>query len=496
MATDLDLVSKLDSEELARKRFSMRTISPDDGKYEESSRDVLDYLSSDAEWETCALIQRTLLQTRIEFGQATEQDLKDFDSAVEKADSLNAALLEDKVTRHDQLALLEELGRHMPERVKALLHPGTTSYDVLDTARAKLFKDAWREVIRPEVVKSITALVNLAERFIEDDERTFAVMPYLQTGRTHLQDTSPVPFGTTLALYAARLAERTKRCNQFFGDLRGKISGITGTGAGIEMVVGDGKSIEFERRVLEKLGLEPDYTSTQIVQKERLADVGHGLTTLMHVLADFANDIRILYSSAIREITSRDNAERLGGSSADAAKDNPVQYENIKGKAVVVESGMRILYELISSDLQRDLRGSVQARYQPQAMMAQVYEAFSRLNDKCLPHLSVNQDRMAENLKAVRNRPSEAMTSILRGEPGWVHSKYGLGHDFVKEMSKRALKDGRRLLEVALEDEEFRTLYGSLPENKQQILQGRSELYVGSAFERARINIAYARGAL
>ena len=154
---------------------------------------------------------------------------------------------------------------------------------------------------------------------------------------------------------------------------------------------------------------------------------------------------------------------------------------------------MRVLYDLIHSDLQRDLRGSVQARYQPQAMMAEVYEAFSRLNDKCLPHLSVNQDRMAENLKAVRNRPSEAMTSILRGEPGWVHSKYGLGHDFVKEMSKRALKDGRQLLEVALEDEEFRTLFGSLPKNKQQILQGRLELYVGSAFERARINIAYAR---
>jgi len=65
------------------------------------------------------------------------------------------------------------------------------------------------------------------------------------------------------------------------------------------------------------------------IQKEDLADAGHALVTLMHVIGDFANDIRILYSSDIGEVTSRDNAERLGGSSADAGKNNPINYENI-----------------------------------------------------------------------------------------------------------------------------------------------------------------------
>lgn len=76
----------------------------------------------------------------------------------------------------------------------------------------------------------------------------------------------------------------------------------------------------------------------------------------MGVLADFANDMRMLYSSEIQEVTSMDAAKRLGGSSADAGKNNPINWENIAGKFAVVESGMRVLYAMITTDFQRDLR--------------------------------------------------------------------------------------------------------------------------------------------
>jgi adenylosuccinate lyase len=211
----------------------------------------------------------------------------------------------------------------------------------------------------------------------------------------------------------------------------------------------------------------------------------------MHVLGDFANDIRILYSSAINEVTSRDNAERLGGSSADATKNNPIQYENMAGKAAVVESGMRVLYEMIKSDFQRDLRNSVQGRYQPGLMMAETYEAFSRLN-KALPQLSINEDKIAKNLMSVRNNPSEAMTAILRGKQ-WVHPEYGVGHDFVKEMGKAAQKTGKILINVALEDEEFKKIYSSFSITEQKILNGELEYYTGFAYNKASKNIKYAR---
>ncbi|MDR2190153.1 MAG: hypothetical protein LBP53_02995 [Candidatus Peribacteria bacterium] len=85
---------------------------------------------------------------------------------------------------------------------------------------------------------------------------------------------------------------------------------------------------------------------------------------------------------------------------------------------------MRILYEMIHSDVQRDLRGSVQARYIPEIIL-EVYESFVRAS-RALDTLSINKDKMEENLKSVRNNPSEALVAILRGIPGRTHSKYGV----------------------------------------------------------------------
>lgn len=476
----LDLIGKLSERERILAEDRLKCISPDDAKYRKASEKLSFYLSADAEWRACALVQKVLLETRVEFGQAEKRHLEEVESALTRISPLNIDLIESQITRHDQLAVIEEIGLYTSEETKALLHPGTTSYDILDTARSYLFKEAWKKEIRPEVGRSIKKLCDLAEMAID----------ILQVGRTHLQNTSPVPFGATLAGYAARFADRVERCDGYFDDLRGKISGIVGTGASVDMVIGKGNEIGFEGSVLNRLGLRPDYTATQIVQKERLADVGHGLTTLMHVLADFANDIRLLYSSAINEVTSRDNAERLGGSSADAMKNNPINYENIAGKAAVVESGMRILYDMIHSDLQRDLRGSVQARYQPQSMMVEVYESFSRFN-RSLTQLSVNEDKMAANLQPVRDNPSEAMVAILRGEQ-WIHSRYGVGHDFVKEMGKKAKKEDMTLLDASLEDDEFKDLYDSLTQDKQEILNGQLEKYIGASKEKARENIRYA----
>ncbi|MCP6727601.1 MAG: lyase family protein [Patescibacteria group bacterium] len=490
MPTDkLDLVSKLTKEERILQNHSLNCISPDDAKYGNTSTKLKKYLSAAAEWKTCAYVQKILLETRVEFSQAEQINLDEVNRALGMFNPLNAALIEgadpkDGGTKHDQLAVIEEIGRFVSSETKALLHPGTTSYDILDTARSYLFRGSWGEVIRPEITNALEKLCNLSERSID----------ILQVGRTHLQDTSPVLFGSMIAGYAARIAERLEKCDASFEDLRGKVSGIVGTGASIDMVIGENKSLEFEEAVLEKLRLKPDYTATQIVQKERVADVGHNLTVMMHILGDFANDMRLLYSSGIGEVTSRDNAERLGGSSADATKNNPINYENIAGTVSIVESGMRVLYEMIQTDLQRDLRGSKQARYQPHAMMAETYESFVRFN-RVLKQLSLNEDTIAKNLEPVRRNPSEAMVAILRGER-LVHPEYGVGHDFVKEMGIVARREGRPLLRIALEDSDFARLYDKLPYSKKQILEGRLENYVGSSKEKAKLNLKYVRGVI
>jgi len=253
---NLDLVSQLTPDEKVVAEFRLRSVCPDEGKYGKSTSKLRDYLSAEAEWKECARIQSILLGIRANYGQAKPEQVKEVTDALDKIDPLNISLLEEKVTKHDQLAVLEEIGRHVSPETKALLHPGTTSYDILDTARAHLMQRAWREVIRPEFTNTVKSLCDLAENTVD----------VLQVGRTHLQDTSPVLFGGVLASYAARLADRVSRCDLYFNDLRGKISGIVGTGAGIDMVIGDGKSLEFEEMVLKKLELTPDYTATQVTQ--------------------------------------------------------------------------------------------------------------------------------------------------------------------------------------------------------------------------------------
>jgi len=486
MAEKWDLVSKLTLDEQAIERFRLQCINPIDGKYGKEVDPVRKYLSADAEWKMCALVQRQLLAARVKFGQASEKNLAEVDAALPKLDTLNIALIEKhKDIQHDQLALLEEFGRHVSLETKAYLHPGTTSYCIVDTARSYAFKSAWNECIRPKVGESIESLCKIAEKSVD----------LMQVGRTHLQNTSPLAFGTNISKFAYRLAERVEKCDYAFNDLRGKISGIVGTGASIEMVIGKGKSKDFEKEVLDSLGLKPDPAASQIVQKEKLADAGHSIVTLMSVLGDFANDVRMMYSSAIQEVTSLKDAERIGGSSADAGKNNPIQYENIGGSTIVALSGMSVLYALIQSDFQRDLRGSVEARYQPGIMMAQAYESFSRVV-KALDQFCIIEENLAKNLEPVRKSPSEAMTAILRGELGWIHSKYGLGHDFVKKMTQVSKLNKRPLIDVCLEDSEFVEVYNTLPSFKKDILNGKFEEYLGPYLQDCEYNVTYARSVI
>ncbi|MBI4140457.1 hypothetical protein HY485_01325 [Candidatus Woesearchaeota archaeon] len=481
MADKLDLISGMNNIERLLAEEHLKCINPDDAKYWKTTKKLSHYLSAEAEWRCFAFVQKVLLETRKEFGQAQQKHVDEVSVALEKISPLNMALLEEKVTKHDQLAVIEEIGRFVSPETKALLHPGTTSYDIVDTARSYLLKKAWTEVIRPKVKEVVSKLCDLAEQHID----------LLQVGRTHLQDTSPITFGSMIASYAKRIAERTQKCDNAFDGLLGKISGIVGAGASIEVVIGKGKARDFENCVLEKLGLKADPAATQIVAKERIVDVAANISTLMGVSANFANDMRILYSSAIGEVTSLDAAARLGGSSADAGKNNPVNYENIKGKARVVESSFTIVNGLLETNLQRDLCNSVQARYEPQLMMTRMYESYCRLS-KALDELSVNDGRMRENLVSVRERPTEAMTAITRAHC-YIHPKYGVGHDVVKKFAKEAKISKRKLIDVALEDEHFRTAFNSWPEWHQRILNGELELYLGATKEKAKENVAYAR---
>ena len=110
--SDLDLVSELSDSERAVGEFRLDSISPDDGKYGEAMDSLRDYITPRAEWFECARIQKILLETRMEFGQATQENVREAEEALKNISLLNMNLLEKKVTRHDQLAVIEEMPSH------------------------------------------------------------------------------------------------------------------------------------------------------------------------------------------------------------------------------------------------------------------------------------------------------------------------------------------------------------------------------------------------
>jgi adenylosuccinate lyase len=481
----LNQVGNLSPEQLQEERFAMRSMSVYDGKYRKKIAPLMDCLSEEAyDWRAIAEVQHAMIKTQHEFGIVGEEIVEDSRQALKKFDPVNAKYIEANVTNHDIVAVILDLSRHCELETPTHYHKGTTSYDALDTGRAALLKKVYKQFFRPaacDLMKEFTRISKHAE-----DENLIRV------GRTHLQDTSPVPFAMVFASYGRQVAENIEELDYFFSKLKGKISGMTGTGAGVEKAT-KVNQFDYEKMLLEKLDLIPDMTATQVTNKSVLASIGHGMTNLTYTIVDFANDVRIYYSSAIKEMTTSDNAASLGLSSTSAAKNNPINFENVVGTARLVEGGMGILYQTKISNIDRDLCNSKPLREEPRSMICKTYEAVTRLTGR-LKKLALIKDNIEKNLTEYRRLPDEAMVCILKGEE-FTHSKYGLPHSFVKEMAKSVKTDKtKKLIDQCLKDDEFKTCYENMSNENQRILQGEVELYIGNAYERARINRDFIEG--
>ncbi|MFH1054072.1 MAG: lyase family protein [Candidatus Woesearchaeota archaeon] len=454
--------------ELREQRQMM--IHPVDYKYWD--KDVADCISGAAQWRACANVQVQLMAARHQFGLANDENVQEMQRAYKLFSPANANDLEGEL-RHDQLAVIAELSKYTSQDTHDKMHPGTTSYDILDTARNWCFKKVVYDVVLPKARSMLRTLVDLAEQYADR----------VQVGRTHGQFTSPITFGQSIAIYASRLDTRIDKMKEEADSLQGKISGIVGTYASVGTVIGLEKAREFERYVVEELlGLKVCLHSTQVVSKEELADYGNAFVTMMGVLADMANTMRHLQRSEIGEVSGRETKERLGGSSADPSKNNPIQFENANGVWEQAIAGMNLIYHLQVSDHQRDLRGSVQARFEPQTTIAIVYDALKRM-DKTMGNLAVNEAAMDRNLSSANAMPAEAMNAILK-----AHC-FKNAHEVVKGYAREAARSGKNLVVVAFEDSAFKSLwYNSFTEDQRMHLRD-IKLYTGLAVENTRLTV-------
>ena len=280
---------------------------------------------------------------------------------------------------HDTAAFVDAMAEQLGEEGR-WLHYGLTSSDVVDTALALQVRAAGGLIL--EGIERALAVVTARA---EEHRLT------LQIGRTHGVHAEPTTFGLKLAGWAFELDRNRARVARALEGLRvGKLSGAVGTYAATDP--------ELERIACERLGLEPAPTSTQILQRDRHAELLATFAVLASSLDTFALEIRHLARTEVAEVQEPFGRGQKG-SSAMPHKRNPVVAERICGLARVVRAAAVVGFENVALWHERDISHSSAERIViPDAFLALDYmlDRFAWLMDG----LVVRAERMRGNLEA------------------------------------------------------------------------------------------------
>jgi adenylosuccinate lyase len=284
-------------------------------------------------------------------------------------------------TQHDVAAFVDAVAEQLGEHGR-YFHYGLTSSDVLDTALALQLGEAGALVLSG-IERALRAVVARANEHRET----------LTIGRTHGVHAEPTTFGLKLAGWAFALERDRLRVSRALEGIRvGKLSGAVGTYAAADP--------EVERIACERLGLEPAPSSTQILQRDRHADVLNALALLASSLERFALEIRHLARTEVREVEEPFGRAQKG-SSAMPHKRNPIVSERICGLARVVRAHAAAGLENVPLWHERDISHSSAERViLPDAFLAVDYmlERFAWL----VEGLVVRPERMRGNLESTR----------------------------------------------------------------------------------------------
>jgi len=244
----------------------------------------------------------------------------------------------EKVTKHDVTAFLKSVGKRVGADAR-FVHKGLTSSDVVDSGFVLQIRDAMTLVIaRTKTLREI-----VKKRSIE-----FKKTPAM--GRTHGIHAEPTTFGLKLLLYYEELGRHIVRLDAALENISfGKLSGAVGTCAS------NGPSLE--KRALKRLGLKTAPVSTQVLQRDRHAEVMSAVAVLGATLEKLATEIRHLQRTEVREV-EESFSEGQTGSSAMPHKKNPVNCERVAGLARVLRGNLVAAIENVALWHERDISHS------------------------------------------------------------------------------------------------------------------------------------------
>lgn len=383
-------------------------------------------------------------QTRIWLAQAQARNELYNEPSDEQLDQIKKALnisSEDlehliKDQGHETNRLLRLVQSRLPKELGNFIHKGNTGSDVLDTSLSLQIIDSL-EIIKADFNQLLDSLKKLAL----EHKNT------LQVGRTHGQHAIPQTFGRqVLGWYAEvkRGVERIEKAKDIIS--YGKCSGEIGTNVFVEP--------ELEEMALAKLNLRPDAAPTQVISRDRHAEVVCLMSVTSNSLARIATNIRLLSMTDIGELREPFDKEEQQGSSAMPHKKNPELAERISGICRWVSQISNAELESVNIWLERDISHSSTERF----VFPDVFGGLSyatRTMQKIIDGIIVDPERMLENLnKTYGSIYSPRLLNALIEKGKSRTEAYELSRDLAQE----AMDNKIQLKELALENESVKNL--------------------------------------
>jgi adenylosuccinate lyase len=296
----------------------------------------------------------------------------------------------EQTTQHDVIAFTTAVAEKVGPAAR-WLHFGLTSSDVLDTALALQMRQACDLILT-----DIDALRAAVKARAQEHRKTAMI------GRTHGVHAEPMTFGVKLALWFAELTrdrERVVRARETVAV--GKISGAVGMFAHLDPAI--------EADVCKRLGLKPAPVSSQVIQRDRHAELMSALAITAASLEKFALEIRGLQKTEIGE-AEEPFGKGQKGSSAMPHKRNPIGCEQIVGLARLIRANAMAAFENVALWHERDIsHSSVERVILPDSFIA--LDHMLRRFTKIVAGMVVYPARMTENLGRSRG---------VEGDPGRV----------------------------------------------------------------------------
>ncbi|VVB98591.1 Fumarate hydratase class II [uncultured archaeon] len=329
---------------------------------------------------------------------------------------------------HDLMAMVRAMSEQAGD-AGAYVHLGSTSYDIEDTATALIFRDAIAQ-IEKRLIEMRKVLKELAQKH----KKTVCI------GRTHGQHAVPTTYGMKFAIYyqeAGRNLQRLQEAKKRI--LVGKMSGAVGT-----MATFKGQGSQIEKMVMDELGLAPAPVATQVVQRDRHAEIMQILALTAAGAEKISKEVRNLQRTEIGEV-AEPFASKQVGSSTMPHKRNPHKSERVSSLARLVRANVQTALENIALEHERDLTNSANERFVFSESFI-VLDYMLKEMTFILKGLEFFPKNIEKGLELTNGLIMAERLMIEITEKGLMGRQEA--HEFVRELSQKAFRENKHLKEL------------------------------------------------